>query len=136
MVKQLDSYEEKALSLIKARGSVLQSELWKELGLDSREGSRLVQRLVRKGLLDREEVVMNGRRTYKLSMRAKNSREQQVLVSLDSIMDLPCIVCPYLDQCEPGNAYEPATCPLMDNWVEILVSGQREKLSPRVGHRS
>ncbi|MEN2999019.1 MAG: Lrp/AsnC family transcriptional regulator [Acidilobaceae archaeon] len=124
-MRQLEAYEEKAIQLIRSKGSILQSELWKSLKLDSREGSRLVQRLIKRGLVGREEVTMNGRRTFRLIIVQKNSKEGSVLVSLESIMDLPCTVCPYIDQCEPGNSVEPATCALMDNWLNMTIRGER-----------
>ncbi|MCS7107492.1 MAG: Lrp/AsnC family transcriptional regulator [Acidilobaceae archaeon] len=120
-MRQLESYEEKAIQLIKSKGSVLQSELWKMLSLDSREGSRLVQRLIKRGLVGREEVTMNGRRTFRLVVLQRNKKEGSILINIESIIDLPCTVCPQIDQCEPGNSVEPGTCAIMDNWLDKVI---------------
>ena len=51
----------------RGRDGVLQSEIWKELGLTSRDGSRLAIRLERRGLIGRVKVLEEGRWTYKLT---------------------------------------------------------------------
>lgn len=45
---------------------ILQSQLWKELNLTSRDGSRLAIRLEKRGMIRREKVLENGRWTYRL----------------------------------------------------------------------
>ena len=45
---------------------MLQSDLWKKLKLNSRDGSRLALRLERRGLISREKILQKGRWTYKL----------------------------------------------------------------------
>ena len=118
MARQISNLEKDALDLIKnTRGGLLQSDLWKKLGLDSREGSRLVLRLTKRGIIRREQVSVNGRRTYKLFLIEDSRPTAKLEVNVGSILDLPCITCPYIDQCGPGNFYDPATCPLMENWV-------------------
>ena len=118
MVKNIEAYEKQALELIKSNRGILQSELWKRLGLDSREGSRVVLRLARKGVIRREEVIVNGRRTYKLyPVNPYEGRRVSIVIDVSSILDLPCSVCPYIDQCGPHGSYKPFTCKLMDIWV-------------------
>ena len=51
----------------RGRDGVLQSEIWKELGLTSRDGSRLAIRLERRGLIGRVKVLEEGRWTNKLN---------------------------------------------------------------------
>lgn len=127
MVKQLASYEDVALKLIRENGGyMLQKDLWKKLKLDSREGSRLVARLVKRGLIKREEVTVNGRKTFKLILaRSNNSDELLVRVSLRSILNIPCTTCPIIDRCGVGNFYEPSTCALMDSWVSKIASSRK-----------
>jgi len=49
-----DELEKKAMELLRqSKDGVLQSDLWKSLKISSREGSRLVLRLMRKGLVRR-----------------------------------------------------------------------------------
>lgn len=129
LVKQLESYESKALGLIKSNGGVMyQSELWKKLELDSREGSRLVQRLLKKGLIRREKVLVNGRKTFKLYIVESNSRDPVLHVSIESILGIPCTVCPYIDQCELGGFYEPMTCILLDSWIDKMLASKEKRI--------
>src|ERR1700752_2144366 len=51
----------------RGKGGVLQSEIWKELGLTSRDGSRLAIRLEKRGMIRRLKVLDDGRWTYKLT---------------------------------------------------------------------
>ncbi len=118
MVKNIEFYEAKALELIKNNKGILQSELWKRLGLDSREGSRIVLRLERKGVIKREGVIVNGRRTYKLYyIGSSEAKKVRILVDLSSILDLPCSTCQFLSQCGPHGVYSPYTCKLIEDWV-------------------
>lgn len=119
MAKLMEDLEKSALSLIKKnKEGLLQSDLWKMLGLDSREGSRLVLRLTKKGLIRREQVMVNGRRTYRLFLVESDSGGKSIIVDLSNVLDIPCTTCPYIESCGPGNFYDPATCPLMDSWLE------------------
>ncbi|MDM7275902.1 MAG: MarR family transcriptional regulator [Thermoprotei archaeon] len=119
MVKQLANMENDALKLIRDNGGImLQSDLWKKLKLDSREGSRLVARLVKRGLIKREETLVNGRKTYKLYITESNKKNPPIVISLNSVLNIPCITCIYIDQCSPGNFYEPGTCLWLDNWIK------------------
>jgi predicted DNA-binding transcriptional regulator len=115
-----EELEKTALELIKNSGDagILQSDLWRRLGLDSREGSRLVLRLAKKGLIKREQVVVNGRRTYKIRYTTPPSLELRLLVNIEDVMDIPCFTCPYLSQCAPGNFNDPRTCPILQRWLE------------------
>ncbi len=118
--KNFAELEKKALELIKSKGSILQSDLWKILNLDSRDGSRLVLKLVKKGMVERELVQVNGRKTYKLTIKERRiiQRMKGLHISLESTLDVPCTTCKFLQQCGPGNFYSPATCTWMDDWLE------------------
>ena len=61
---------DEGLKLIQSKPEgILQSELWKELGVDSRKCSRIVKKLEESGLIDRVEFKKDGIKTYLL--RAK-----------------------------------------------------------------
>jgi hypothetical protein len=60
--------EKQTMDLILENGSVLQNKLWKELEIDSRKCSRVVQSLLSKELIVREEAISNGARTYRLKL--------------------------------------------------------------------
>jgi len=116
----MEELEKTALEMIKNSGStgILQSDLWRRLGLDSREGSRLVLRLAKKGLIRREQVVVNGRRTYRLRYTRPPSLELRLKVDIEDVLDIPCFTCPFLGQCGPGNFNDPRTCPILQAWLE------------------
>src|SRR5271157_878658 len=60
--------DEKALALILLKGSqgILQSDLWKTLGLTSRDASRIARRLERKKKIRRTRLLSAGKWTYRL----------------------------------------------------------------------
>ncbi|MFW6383884.1 MAG: helix-turn-helix transcriptional regulator [Halodesulfurarchaeum sp.] len=62
----LSEDERTALALVRERGAIHQSELWKELDVSSRKGSRLASKLEERGLIEREQTVHGGNRTYRL----------------------------------------------------------------------
>jgi len=61
---ELDEAERRALRLVESEGEIPQSELWKELDVSSRKGSRIASSLEERGLIEREEGVHEGNRTY------------------------------------------------------------------------
>ena len=89
---------------------VLQSELWKELSLTSRDGSRLAIRLERRGMIRREKVLDDGRWTYKLT-------PLRMPVQIRSIEEAPCITCPYEAKCSTTGVVSPLSCPWISEWV-------------------
>lgn len=105
--------EKTALKLIIDRGDagILQSEMWKELGVTSREGSRLALKFEEKGVIERRKVLHNGRWTYKLFSLTK-------MVTITSISDCPCITCEGLDKCFPGGQITPIRCRMLTLWMD------------------
>lgn len=89
---------------------VLQSVLWKELNLTSRDGSRLAIRLERRGMVKREKILNGGRWTYKLS-------PVHMPIQIKSIEQCPCITCPVESKCTPNGEITPNTCPLIISWA-------------------
>ncbi len=125
----ISELEKKALKLIEeSSDGILQSDLWKMMNLDSREGSRLVLRLVKKGLVKREQVIVNGRRTYRLTLAKTTSEPVSVKIDISSILDIPCTTCPFINDCGPRNFHDPRLCPLLDRWL-------RAKIRARVQER-
>jgi hypothetical protein len=104
--------EHKALTVISNNGNdgVLQSELWRELDATSREGSRIALKLETKGLILREKELFEGRWTYRLFPKRKP-------VSLDSIIDSPCLMCPNDTQCGAWSPISPNHCPRLTAWI-------------------
>ncbi len=94
----------------RGRDGVLQSEIWKELGLTSRDGSRLAIRLERRGLIGRVKVLEDGRWTYKLT-------PLRFPTDMTSIEKAPCIVCLFESKCTFDGQISPYVCPLIGPWV-------------------
>ena len=101
---------------------MLQSDLWKKLKLNSRDGSRLALRLERRGLISREKILQKGRWTYKLII-------EQAPIKLESLIDSPCLTCPVEQKCDYENAYpepSPLHCQLIEDWVTIDSSKKKK----------
>ena len=70
--EDLSEEELAGLELVRETGGIHQSDFWKELDVSSRKGSRIVESLVEKEMIDREETVYNGHNTYHLSPTARD----------------------------------------------------------------
>ena len=94
--------EEEGLKLILSRPEgVLQSELWKELGVDSRKCSRIVKKLEESGLIDRIEYKKDRVKTYLLRAKRLPVNPSDLLAGDELI---PCIGCELeciVEQCHP-----------------------------------
>jgi len=108
-----NNLEQKALKLVLDAGDkgILQSDLWKELGVSSREGSRMAKKFEEKDKVIREKVLKDGRWTYKLY----NKREP---VTLDSVKGCPCLICDELDKCFRGGTRDPVYCMALTAWID------------------
>ena len=89
---------------------MLQSELWKKLKLNSRDGSRLALKLERMGTITREKLLEKGRWTYKLIIK-------KTPVSTQSIENSPCLVCPVEQKCTLDGEISPRNCQFIEDWV-------------------
>jgi hypothetical protein len=92
------------------KDGILQSELWKELNLTSRDGSRLAIRLERRSLIRREKMLENGRWTYKLFA-------VKLPIDTTSIEQAPCLTCPVEHMCSLEGSYSPTSCNLIEDWL-------------------
>jgi len=121
-----DNLEEKALALIKSRPrGVLQSELWKDLEIDSRKCSRVVAKLEAEGKVKRTWETVSGTRTYRLSYVETRKEAPKKEYRFDLIMAedqvAPCVGCTY--ECEPDY------CPDLGEWIELLAKEAIKKPS-------
>jgi predicted transcriptional regulator len=108
-----NNLEQRALKLIfnaRDRG-ILQSELWKELGVSSREASRMARKFVEKDKVVREKVLNEGRWTYKLYSK-------KVPVTLDSVKGCPCLICDEVEKCFRGGTRDPVYCMALTAWID------------------
>lgn len=112
-------FEDKALDILRksGEGGILQYELWKSLGLDSRGGSRLVLRLNRKGLLRREPVIYNGRRTFRLYI----VEAPKPVVSVKMVKGCPCFTCGDIDR-SGLSILNPSFCEALTKWLDLEAS--------------
>lgn len=116
--------EHKALSFIANIGTegILQSELWRQLGASSREGSRIALKLEDKGLINRQKELCEGRWTYRLYPKRKPA-------SINSIADCPCLTCPDNLQCGSWGAISPNYCAKLTDW--ILKESSEKEMDPQ-----
>ena len=113
MTLKTSKVEKKALKLIIDAGDegLFQTELWKLLDISSREASRIAKKLEEKDRVFREKVLNNGRWTFKIY----STKEY---VTIDSIKDCPCLICPDVDKCFMGGKKDSRTCLDLTAWVD------------------
>jgi hypothetical protein len=121
----------------KGRGGIVQSQLWKELELNSRDGSRLAISLEKRSLIKRVRFFENGRWTYRLL-------PTRLPISLECIESAPCLSCPGEHMCSIDSSYSPHNCSLVENWItmsfeegtQIEKLGKGEPYRKRIQNRS
>lgn len=123
---QIEDLTGKVFKTIVSNGKdgILQSELWKELDLTSRDGSRVAIRLERRSLIRREKMLENGRWTYKLFA-------SKLPVDTASVENAPCLTCPVEHMCSLDGSYSPITCNFIENWLISsldLVNNKRQEI--------
>lgn len=64
MAEDLSEDEQRGLEIVRREGGIHQSDFWKEMDVDSRKGSRIVDSLEEKGYVSRDEAVYDGHNTY------------------------------------------------------------------------
>jgi len=120
---EMNPLDRKAFEIISShsqRGGIVQSELWKMLGVDSKEGSKIVLRLLRRGLITRKEVSYNGRKTYILIV-AHHSEGSEIDIRIDDVIQIPCFTCEYLYlECGDTSKLNPSSCVKMSNFIKGL----------------
>ncbi len=134
--EELSDVEKKALEVIAGSGNagIFQNDLWKLLGVNSRDTSRIVNKLLRRGLIVRKPAVNRGRRTYLLltSKVAKPKKKVptkiELRIDLDRFMEIPCFNCPFIHKCYVGGFYNPITCSWLEEWINLNVMGGRRSL--------
>ncbi|WP_231189620.1 MarR family transcriptional regulator [Haladaptatus sp. DYF46] len=79
--------ENRALELITNQNGIYQSDLWKELEVSSRTGSRIATSLEEKEKIRREETTYNGQRTF-LLLPMKKELDFSLLMAGDMLSPL------------------------------------------------
>lgn len=120
--------DKRAFQLILESGDegVLQSEMWRRLGISDKYGSRIARGLEEKGVIKRQRELHEGRWTYRLISLKKQ-------ITIDSINDCPCMPCENIEKCDPGLFASPILCEKFTNWlnaktnVEISLEESNDK---------
>ncbi len=115
--ESIEDLTSKVFKLIVEQGKegILQSRLWKELNLTSRDGSRIAMRLEKRGLVRRQRVLENGRWTFRLIAL-------RLPLDTTSIEGAPCLTCNLESMCTEDGSVSPNTCRLIENWVLVEMS--------------
>lgn len=92
--------DDDVLAFIREKGEILQKDLWKEMGIDSRKCSKILKRLEEKGVVEREKTVVDGVVTFRITAIQKPSLNHLP----------PCFGC-IESYCEPSE------CEKLDVWV-------------------
>jgi hypothetical protein len=106
------------------RDGIVQSKLWKELDLNSRDGSRVAISLEKRSLIRRVKFFDNGRWTYRLL-------PTKLPISMDCIESAPCLSCPVEHMCSTDSQYSPYNCSLVEDWITISFQ-DRSQIKPRI----
>ncbi len=111
------------------KDGILQSELWKELDLTSRDGSRVAIRLEKRSLIRREKMLENGRWTYKLYA-------VKLPVDTTSIEKAPCLTCPVEHMCSLDGTYSPTSCSFLESWLVTSFESNGSSTSNQKIHKN
>ncbi|MFH0896578.1 MAG: transcriptional regulator [Candidatus Bathyarchaeota archaeon] len=114
-----DDMEHRALLVIMNKGTegILQSDLWRELKVSGRDGSRISLKLENKNLIKRQKELFGGRWTYRLFAKKRP-------IEIETILDIPCVSCPNISKCEANSEVSPNLCVEM---TRFLLSFNLEK---------
>ncbi len=118
--------EEAAVTHVQLAGNkgILQSDLWRELKLNSREGSRIAVKLEKQGLLRRVKELSGGRWTYRLYSNDKNRPIKKF--SWTNLDNCPCFVCINAKICGAGQTVNPIQCNELDIWIIQQIDSKDE----------
>ena len=106
------------------RDGIVQSKLWKELDLNSRDGSRVAISLEKRSLIRRVKFFDNGRWTYRLL-------PTKLPISMDCIESAPCLSCPVEHMCSTDSQYSPNSCGLVEDWITASFQA-RLQIKPKI----
>ncbi len=121
--------------LVKKVGSkgIPQNELWKTLGITSRDASRSLKKLEELGYVQRIPIVHNGRKTFlikplKKKLPSERKKIERRTIDFSKYIDIPCMYCPFIDtQCYEGGFYDPATCDMLTEWIMKNIRKSKKK---------
>jgi hypothetical protein len=126
---EIEDLAGKSLKIItnNGRDGIIQSKLWKELDLNSREGSRVAITLEKRSLIKRVKFFENGRWSYRLL-------PSKLPVSMDCIESAPCLSCPVEHMCSVDSLYSPNSCRLVEDWITVSSHNTTQIMQKNEGH--
>jgi hypothetical protein len=126
---EIEDLAGKSLKIItnNGRDGIIQSRLWKELDLNSREGSRVAITLEKRSLIKRVKFFENGRWSYRLL-------PSKLPVSMDCIESAPCLSCPVEHMCSVDSLYSPNSCRLVEDWITVSSHNTTQIMQKNDGH--
>ncbi|HJJ99347.1 MAG TPA: MarR family transcriptional regulator [Methanocorpusculum sp.] len=110
---QLNEKETRVLAYIREKpDGAYQSELWKDLGMDSRTCSRILKKFEDGGYVEREVCKKDGTRTYLVRIVKTEKAINPMLLMAGKII-VPCVACS--EECDAEH------CKILEDWVYELV---------------
>ncbi|MBC7120864.1 MAG: hypothetical protein H5T33_04690 [Candidatus Methanosuratus sp.] len=103
----MEELEERLIKALQnsAGQSLLQSDLWKSTSSSSREVSRALARMEKKGIVKREPFTGERRKTYRVTLIKKEHK-----VQISDVVWCACFTCHDLSRCGPGQPISPVNC--------------------------
>lgn len=113
--EELAQKAEQALTFIKNHpDGILQSDLWKELGTDSRTCSRILKHLEDEGRITRQATKGN---TFLVTWMKTDKKIDPMLIMAGEAI-LPCVAC--TEECDVPS------CKMLEDWIYELVFAEME----------
>lgn len=102
-----ESLEDKILSILQNSEdlTMAQSGLAKVLEMTSRDVSRVIVKLEKRGVVKRLQVKEGGRSSYKVKLLKKTPK-----IDLNDVVWCACFTCADLERCGRGQPVSPETC--------------------------
>jgi len=114
---------------------VYQSELWKELKLDSRAVSRSLQKLEGLGFVKRREAVVKGRKTFLIEPETRRIQDTLTMVKtqgpgeeFEGVLNVVCVSCPFIHRCYQGGYYDPTNCSMLSEYIKKRVEADTKSV--------
>jgi DNA-binding MarR family transcriptional regulator len=115
---ELNEADEKTFAYLKGHPKgVLQSDLWKDLDVDSRTCSRIIKKLEDAGLVTREETKKDGTRTFLITVVHTSEAVNPALFMAGQTI-IPCVAC--MEECTVEH------CKMLEDWIYELVFDEME----------
>lgn len=115
---ELNEQEVAALNILKTKpDGFLQSDLWKEMGVNSRACSRILKKLEDEGHITRTDYRKDGCRTYLVQIVPKETAVDPMLLMAGDVI-VPCVACD--EECEVEH------CKMLEDWMYELVFAEMD----------